>query len=244
MVGPVGVHHPHLGDRGVTLLLISEIGLEEFQVVQIHGKTHAVQQVLQSALLQGRKALDHRHRGRRLMGADQGVRLLRRGLPALHGVDDIAADLVQVRLAERPLQHIDLGIGHQGALHIRQQLDALGAGVSALVKLTGQGLHRQDAVGRLGLREGLVIEHVHLGLGEHHPLGPVIDRLVDLIHVVAVEDPHARQALDPQETPQIAEKALRLGAEARLFLYIYTIDHQRFPPFPAASARCPISRRQ
>ena len=57
VIRPIGVHHPHLRDGGVPLLLIPEIGLEELQVRQVHGQAVVRQQPGQTVLIQPGEAL-------------------------------------------------------------------------------------------------------------------------------------------------------------------------------------------
>ena len=236
VVGPVGVHHPHLGDGGVPLLLVPEVGLEELQVVQIHGQPQGVQQVLEPCLIQAGKSLHYGHRVGGLVLLLQGGGLVHGGLPALHRVNEVAADLVQIALAQRPHQQVHLGGGDEGAVHPRLELDALGTGVGPLVVLPGQGLHRQDAVGGLRDREGLVVHVVHLGLGEDHRLGGLIHLRSDAVGVIPVQDAHPLQGVNPQLLPQLAAQAPGLHVEAGLFFRItakYTHFFSSLPPGPA-----------
>ena len=236
VVGPVGVHHPHLGDGGVPLLLVPEVGLEELQVVQIHGQPQGVQQVLEPRLIQAGKSLHHGHRVGGLVLLLQGGGLVHGGLPALHRVNEVPADLVQIALAQRPHQQVHLGGGDEGAVHPRLELDALGTGVGPLVVLPGQGLHRQDAVGGLRDREGLVVHVVHLWLGEDHRLGGLVHLRSDAVGVIPVQDAHPLQGVNPQLLPQLAAQAPGLHVEAGLFFRItakYTHFFSSLPPGPA-----------
>lgn len=89
-------------------------------------------------------------------------------------------------------------------------------GVGPLVELAGEGLYRQDAVGRVGSGIGLVPDVIHLRLGKHHRLGCLIDRGIDVVRVIAVQDPDGLQGLDPQLLPQLTAQALGLYVKARL----------------------------
>ena len=137
------------------------------------------------------------------MGAGQGLRLFQGSLPALHGIDDVALDFFEVRWGESPFQEIHLGIRHQGAVHPRHELDALGGGVRPLVELPRQGLHRQDGVGALRQGEALLINEVHLGFGEDDGLGPLEDLLRKVFHVVAVHQPQPGERGDAQNGPEL-----------------------------------------
>ena len=216
VVGPVGVHHPHLGNGGVPLLLVPEVGLEEFQVIQIHRQAQLRQKMGQPLLVQGGEALHHSHAVGGGVLPDQSGGLVYRGLAALHRVDKVLADLLQFVLGQLAAQEVDLGVGDEGAVHAGLELDALGAGVGPLVELAGEGLHRQNAVDRVGSGIGLVPDVVHLGLGKHHRLGRLIDRGIDVVRVIAVQDPDGLQGLHPQLLPQLTAQALGLYVKAGL----------------------------
>ena len=44
VVGPISVHHPNFRNGGVPLLLVPEVCLKEFQIIQVHGKAQFFQQ--------------------------------------------------------------------------------------------------------------------------------------------------------------------------------------------------------
>ena len=203
VVGPVGVHHADFGDGGVPVLGVPEIGLQKPQVVQVHGEAQLLQEGLQPRGVQGGKAGEGLHHGGHVVGANQGLGLLQGGLPALHGVDEVALDLLHVPGGKPSLQEIDLGVGHQGALRAAHEGDALGAGVGALVELSRQGLHGKEGVVSPGLGEGLVPGDVHLGLGEDGGFRRLVDGGVDVLHVIAVQDAYALQVFDAQKAPQV-----------------------------------------
>ena len=224
VVGPVGVHHADLGDGGIPLLLVPEVSLQELQVIQVHGQTQTGQQVLQSLLVHGDKALHGVHVVGSGVGALQGVRLVHGSLPALHGVNEVLADLLQILLADGTHQQVHLGGGNDGAVHTGLELDALLTGVGPLVVLAGQGLHRQHLMLPLRGRELLVIDHVHLGLREHHALGGLIDLGIDAVGIVAVQDANRLQPLHTQLLPQLAAQALGLYIKARSLLGITAVN--------------------
>ena len=243
VVGPVGIHHPHLGNGGVPMLRIPEIGLQKFQVVQVHSQPQPVQQSGQTVPTQPSEARQRLHHRRLVMGTDQRFRLLHGGLPALHGVDEVALYPVQILLSQPSLQQIYSGVADQGAFHTGHQLNALGAGIRPLVELPRQGLHRQQAVKVPGLGEALVPDHVHLRLGEYDVLCLLVDGGVDALHVVAVQNADTLQTFDAQKAPQIPQQVPCLRAEPFPLFHKNSIDHYFFSS-SAFSARWPISRRQ
>ena len=98
VVGPVGVHHPHLGDGGVPLLLVPEVGLQEFQVVQVHGQPQGVQQAGQGLSVHGGKAVHCVHAVGSGVLPHQRLGLVQGGLPAFHRVDEVLFDFLLVLL--------------------------------------------------------------------------------------------------------------------------------------------------
>ena len=244
VVGPVGVHHPDLRDRGVPALRVPEIGLEEFEIVQIHGQTHLLPEGGEGVLFHGRKALyglDIRRDG---VLYPQGLRLLQSGLPALHRVDDIALDRLHVGGRDRPVEGVHPGGAHRGPVPGTQHLETLGRGVRPLVELPGQGLHGEHRVRAGQIR--LVAHVVHRGLGKHRGPGPGEQLLRGVLHVVAAEDPHLFQRPDPQKVPAVGQQRGALRGEAGFFLHKYSIDHFIPPARPAPGRRChgAYTRRQ
>ena len=73
-------------------------------------------------------------------------------------------------------------------------------------------------------RELLVIDHVHLGLREHHTLGGLIDLGIDAVSIVAVQDANRLQPLHTQLLPQLAAQALGLYIKARSLLGITAVN--------------------
>ena len=213
VVGPVGVHHANLSDGGVALLVLAEIVLQKLQIVQIHGQTHGREQVLQGLLVHGGEAGDRGHLGGHLVALHQGFGLVHGRLPALHGVDEVAAHLIQLRRADGGQEDVHRGGLHQGAVHPGQQLHALGAGVGALVKLAGQGFHGQQGAVRGQGGQLLLVEVVHHRLGEDGVLGALVHLRVNLVHIVTVEDAQALQ-LQAQLLPQLSEQVAGLHVEA------------------------------
>ena len=57
VVGPVCIHDANFGDGGISVFLVTEIGLQEFQIVQIHRKAQLLQQFGKARFIQGNKAV-------------------------------------------------------------------------------------------------------------------------------------------------------------------------------------------
>ena len=242
VVGPVGVHHPDLRDGRVPLFRVPEVGLEELQVVQVHGQAQTFQQGGQGRLVHGREAGDSFDMVRDRVFLHQGAGLVQGGLPALHRVDEVAADFLLIFPGEGEgalpgaLEPILRSGAHQGALTASHQLDALGGGVRPLVELARQGLHRQGPLGTVpGGGDHFVPNDIHLGLGKYGPAGLFEGFPLQAFHVVAVEDADPCDALDAQKVPQVCQQAPGLGAEAGAFFYIDTPYHI-IPPGPGGPA--------
>ena len=116
VVGPIGVYHPDLGDGGVPPLVIPEIVLQEFQIVQIHGKTQLVPQSVQRGSVHGGEALHGPDSGGNIVFHPQGLRQLQRRLPALHRVDDVFLDGLDLLRRQLALQNIYPGGADRGPL--------------------------------------------------------------------------------------------------------------------------------
>ena len=221
VVGPVGVHHPNFGDGGIPMLGVPEVGLEEFQIVQIHGKPQLLQKRGQCALIHGGEALHGGNGFRSVVVNRQGFRHVQRSLPAFHGVDDVFLNGSQLFAGNISGEHIDLGGADDRPVALGNDLDALGSGVCPLVILTGQRLHGEDNL-PLGSLEAHVI---HLGLGEHGVHRVTEELLIDVFRIVPIQNPKRFQPLDLQKVPDLAKKTLSLLGLARLFLYINPIYH-------------------
>ena len=224
VVGPVGVHHAHLGDGRVALFLVAEVGLQELEIIQIHRKPHVLEQVGERSLIHIDKAGDRRDRGRDRVLDLERCRLVHRGFARLHRVDQVAADLVQICAGQLALEHIDLGRRDRRALAAGQQLDALRAGVRALVELAGQRLDREHGMSACRTGEILVIAHVRHRLGKDNALGLFIGLRGESLGIVAAQVPHMGQAFDLEQVVQAGKQAARLYVKAGLFFGITTID--------------------
>ena len=224
VVGPVGVHHAYLGDGRVALFLIAEVGLQELEVIQIHRKTHVCQQVGERRFVHVDKAGDRRNRGRDRILDLEGRGLVHGRFARFHRVDQVAADLVHVRCGQVALKYIDFRRRNRRALTAGQQLDALRAGVRALVELAGQRLDREHGMSACRTGKVLIIAHVRHGLGKYNALGLFVSLRGKALGVVAAQVPHMGQAFDLQKVVQAGKQAARLYVKAGLFFGITTID--------------------
>ena len=144
VVGPVGVDHADLGDRGHALLA-RKVLLAEGDVSEVHRQAERVDHGLQLGLVELEEAVKDLDVGGLGVALAQGLALLEGGLARLHGVDHVVLDGGERLVAAGALDHVELGAAHRGALALGDELHALGGGVGALVKLAGQRLHGEHA---------------------------------------------------------------------------------------------------
>ena len=220
VIRPVGVDHADLGDGRIALFLACKVILEELQIVQIHCQTEGGQQLLQSSLVHGDKALDGLDGGRDGVVGIQRLRLVRGCLAGVHRVDQITADLVQILVGQLAAEHVDVRRSDLRTLALRHQLNALCTGVGALVILTRKRLDRQNGIVTFRHGEGLVIANVNHRLGEHNVLRSGIDIRINALNVVAAKLAHGRQRRDLKQAAHVRAKCLGRAVKTRLLFRI------------------------
>ena len=223
VVGPVGIDHLDLGDRGLASLF-GEVLLAELKIGQIHGEPALVDELLAGSgvhLVEAGDGLDLAGGGH--LGLQRGLGFQRR-LAGLDRVDHVMLDGIDVGLAERAFERVHLGGAHGRTLTLRDQLDALCGGVGALVELSGQelgGEHRRVAEVRQ-VRGGVI----HLRLAEHGRRGLFEELLGDALDVIAVDDAHLAQAIDAEDGLQFGAELLGFHVEAGLLLHVHAKNHE------------------
>ena len=234
VVRPVSIDHADLGDGRIALLGVAEVGLQELEVVKVHRKTHVVQQVRERTLVHVGEADNGRNAGRDSVFHLEGSRLVHRSLAGVHGVDQVAANLVHVLSGEFAFQNVDFSSGNGRAFAAGEQLDALFAGIGALIELTGQRLYRKDGVSAFRTGKVLVVAHISHRLGEYDALCLLVGLRCKSLCIVAAEIAHMSQVFDFQQVVQAGEQAACFDIEAVFFLGITTIDaHDRVRSFIA-----------
>ena len=226
VVRPIGVDHADLGDGGVALLLVAEVGLAEGDVVLVHGQTVVAHKGRKTRRIQGRKARERLHRGGDVVVHLQRRRAVEGGLARLDRVDQRAADGGHLLVRDLAVKEIDLGRAHGGPLAAGLELDALGGGVRALVELAGQVLDGQGPFALCAGRQVLV-GVVQLRLGEHvaHRRGELgVGQALD---VVAVEDAHAAQGRNALHASQIAEHRAGLHRVLGPLFHVDAVNRHR-----------------
>ncbi len=214
VIGPVRIYCPDFRDRRVPAFGIPEVGLQKFQVIQIHGQPQTLQQFLKGGFIHGGKALHGVHMVRNGVGLHQRFRLFQGRFPAFHRVNQITPDFLQIflRKGERTLsgafkQVLD-SRPDQGTFTASHQLNALGGRISPLVELSRQGFHGQGPLGAAaGNGDHLIPDDIHLRLGKDGAPGFLEGFRVQVFHVVAMQNPHAGQTLNTQKIPQVCQQA-------------------------------------
>ena len=152
----------------------------------------------------------------------------------------MAADLLDVRIAECAVHQIDRRGAHGRALALRHQLDALRSGIGALVELARQIFRCEHEIRAAGQ---LFADSVELRLGEDAPDRAAVHRLLDVLDVVAVEHAQSLQPRDAEKVAQLRGQRARLVVIAGLFFHIEPVNHRHSSIPSAASARAPMSVR-
>ena len=226
MVGPIGIDQLEFSE-GWAAALPFEVVLTEFQVVEVHREAVAGKHSLECILVHLQKALEHRDVRRGGIVSFEGGGQLQRGLAALDGVDEIAADLLPLGIGQPPFKEIDPRAADEGALLLGLELDALGGRIGPLIVLAGQIFDGKEEAVRFGKP---VPGEVHLRLAEdgHPGRGEVLRG--NPLGIVAVEDPKAGQRLEAERRTQIREDAVGLHRVGALFLNENTIYRHLHSP--------------
>ena len=99
MVRPVGINNANLGD-GRIALLFGEVLLAEGEVSQVHSKAVRSNELFESVLVKGVKALKNLYISRLWDGNLESLGQLKGSLASLNGVDEVVLDSGNVCLCE------------------------------------------------------------------------------------------------------------------------------------------------
>ena len=227
VIGPIGVDHANLGQRRVALLFLSEIALEKSEIIQVHRKAEAIEQLFQFPTRHPAKAFYDLNISRCRVCDIQRLRFFQRSFSALNRVDDIGLDPADFRLRQCTVQQIDLGRTDRGAITGLQELDTLGRRVRALVELTRERLYRKDKVRAVEL--SFFRDQIQLRLGKNCPACTQEKLFTDVFHIIAIQNPDRFQIVDAEKLPAIGEQRSRFRGKARLFLDKNSINHVKPP---------------
>ena len=245
MIGPIGVDHADLRDRRIAPLF-PEIGLAERDIVLVHSQPVGTDKALQPVRIQLQKAAEGIHSGGKRIRERERFGEFHRGNPALHRVDDVFFDLLQFPFAEASGKHVYARRADDGAVALRDDLNALRGGIRALIELPGEILHRERGFPFFQRKRPERI--VQLRLREHRFHGRRKERLGDILRIVPVQQTDALERLDAQEISQLRGERAGLVVEALFFLNVNSIYHFRSSPsrvfrYPCAGRRFQNARR-
>ena len=238
VVRPISIHNTDLCDGGVPVLFVTEISLQELQVVQIHCKSQFLQQIRKASIIKANKSINSSNSLRCCIFHSQGFGQFQCCLTAFHRIDHMLLDSRNILLSQITSQHIDLSSADDGAVALRDDLNTLRSRVSPLVVLTGQWFYRKyDLTGR-----NFVAYIVNLRLREHSIDSIAEEAFLNILCIIAVQNTNGRQRVDLQKILNFTQQAVSLMSLAGFLFNIYTIYHGTSPPYLfAASARWPIS---
>ncbi len=144
MVGPVGVQHFQLSDRGVSVLFIAEIVLDEGEVFDRHGEALVVQIRLQLIRRLSDEAFHGSDRFNRLVFF--GERLAQILLAGFDRVDHVDCDRFFFLFGQVPRKLNHAETFELDALRIVHQLQALHRRIRSLVVLPRQVFRHQRVI--------------------------------------------------------------------------------------------------
>ena len=222
VIGPVGVDHADLRDGRVTMLG-AEIVPAEADIVRIHRQCVFLHECSKTGFVQFAEAVAGIDRRRNVVLYIECVHRVQRSFTAFHGVDDVLFRRLNLRLGQVAVEHIHLGGTHKRTVTLGDDLDALCGGVGTLVKLTGQILHGEH--GAIICIADRIGAHIQLRLGEYGFFALLKQRLVDFLHIVAVENTHTLERINAEERAKVGAKRTCLMLQSRFFFYIYSVNH-------------------
>ena len=224
MIGPIGIDHAKLGKRGVAPFGYEVIPAES-QVIRIHGKRIRGDKRICRVVRHFREPVNDWHppgRGRYRL---ECVGLFRRGLAAVHRIDDMLFEGSKLIVGNVAGQDIHPGGANERTGAARNELHALCGRIGPLVELAGQilgGEHR--AVGSRKLKIG----HVDLRLRKNG--GDTFFKYLPgySFYIIAIYDSDALYARDGEEIPCLVEQRARFAGVFRFAFDKDPVYHRSF----------------
>ena len=224
MVGPVGIDDSDFRDGRIALFFLFEILLQEGDIRKVHRQAILAKEGIQFFLAESCKAFKDFRQIRLRVLLKNGCRLFKRSLSGFDRVDQCFPDLRLVFICELSLDVIDSCAGDVRALLHGRQLDALGAGIRSLIKLTGKIFHSENPFVFSRCRGVFLIEVIDLRLGKNGITGGKIILLINILNVIAVENAHAFDHIGAQRFSEVGQHAGRLNREFFSFFDKTTVD--------------------
>ena len=229
MVRPVRVDETHLGDCGITLLLVLKVALAELHVVKVHRKRIFLKKRFKLVLAVRDKAINCLNSSGDVESLCKCFGLVERCLAALHEVDNIClylGDLLFSHVARKDIH--SCGTDSRSVL-ICNELYTLCAGIGTLVELPRQIFNREYTVTCIGCQ--LVKNNIALRLGENCILCFCEYLLGDTLDVIAIEYAKGCERGYHQIFADVRKKRSRFNCMCRLFFNKYSVNHVPTPLF-------------
>ena len=221
VVGPIGVDHLDLGDRGVSAFGF-EIILAERDVALVHGKTHIADHSRKTVAVKVDEAVQGCNLGGDLVNGLQGCGKLHGCLAAFHGVDHVFFDTRDLLFGKIAVEAVDLRGADGGTLALGNDLDALCRGVCSLVKLTGEVFNGENESAVIVKRIGYDIE---LRLGENGRFAGFEESRFDVFYVVTVQNADIFKRSDAEQTADIGKRRSCFAGKLCLLLNVNSVNH-------------------
>ena len=244
VVGPVGINHADFRNGRVAVFAF-EIILAESDVRVVHRKCIFLHKIGKLRFGKRSETVERFDFGGDVVRHVQRFDAVERSFAAFHGVDDIFFNRVQLRGRNLAENHIDFRGAHQRLFALRNELNALRAGIRTLVELTGQVFCCE--YNGVGLRQ-VGVSVVELRLGKHGLFTFFEQRFVNVFHVVAVEKTKVGNRVNHQKRTNVGKERSRLVREFLFLFYINSVNHVALlicvPRVRADRCLCGKMRRQ
>ena len=226
VIAPVGVDHADLGDGGIASLIF-EIRLAERRVVHVHRKAVLFYKSAKTVPVKRGKAVKNGNVRGDGVFLNEGFFFGEGRFACLDRIDYVLLDRGEICLGDLARENVHLRRSDERTVSLREELYALGGGVSSLVELTGQKFHCENGVAVLhGERFG---HNIKLRLGENGRAAFLKQLGGDSLHVVAVENAYVRYGVDHEERTNVLTECMCLVCKLRLLFNEYSVNHKILP---------------
>ena len=193
VIRPVCIQHADLRDRGIPVLRICKIILDELEIRKGHCQSEAVIQVLERMIIHSCEAVHDGDIGSLVKYIPKCCGLLHSCLTGVHRIDRIGLDMLELLIGDRSCEDPCLRRPDDRILVFIQQLDALNCGICPLVELSGQSLNTENSCPFRDL-DRLAIQNIYRRLGEDAGAGSLKHLIGDVLHVIPDQHAHVLDA--------------------------------------------------
>ena len=218
VIRPVRVDDAQLRDRRRAVFRVAEVLLAELEVLKAHGKAARIHERMELVFAHRVERSQHLDIGRLFRDHVERLRLFKRRLAALDGIDAVILDLLQRLVIDCSRQHDDACRGDLRTLLLRDELDALRRRVCRLVVLARQVLDGKHA-GILECWQRLFIDFVNRCFRKDDKLDLLVLLIAEALDVVAVDDADRLEAIEMERLLQIVAELLSRDVESLSFFY-------------------------